>query len=357
MTKVHNFSAGPSILPQEAIEESIEGLRNFKNSGIPVVSVSHRSPEWEEQMKESKQMVKDLLNVPDNYEILFMQGGASLQFCMVPYNLLSESGKAYYLNTGSWAKKAIKEAKIFGNVEIAGSSEDQNFNYIPKDFHCPNDAAYLHLTPNNTIFGTQIKEFPNCGCPVVADMSSDIFSRPIDVSKFDLIYAGAQKNLGPAGATLVIVNKDILGKVDRTIPAMLDYNTYIEKDSLYNTPPVYNIYLSYLTLKWLKEQGGLEGIQKQNEKKARIIYDEIDDNPLFEGTAAKEDRSMMNATFVMKEQEMESEFLKYTEEKNIVGVKGHRSVGGFRASIYNAMPKESIEYLAETMREFAKKTA
>ena len=352
MTNVHNFSAGPAILPKEAIEESISGLRDFKDSGLSVVEVSHRSKVWSNVMEEATNLVKKLLNVPDNYSVLFLQGGASTQFAMVPFNLLPEGGKAAYVNTGNWAKKAIKEAEKLGNVHIAASSEDQNFNYIPSEIDCPDDAAYLHITTNNTIFGTQMKAFPQCNCPLVADMSSEIFSRPIDVSQFGLIYAGAQKNMGPAGVTLVIVRDDILGKVDRKIPSILDYKTHIDKASLYNTPPVYPIYLSYLTLRWIEEQGGVKAMKDKNDEKSRLLYDEIDRNKYFTGTASKASRSPMNATFVAKDEEYERKFLKEATENNFVGIKGHRSVGGFRASMYNALQRSSVEALVEFMQNF-----
>ncbi len=352
MTKVHNFSAGPAILPKEAIEESISGLRDFKETGMSAIEVSHRGEAWTEQMDEITHLVRKLLNVPEGYSVIFLQGGATTQFAMAPMNLLPSNGKAAYLNTGNWSKKAIKEAKKFGHVEIPASSEDQNFNYIPKDFQCPEDASYLHVTSNNTIFGTQMRSFPECDCPLVADMSSEIFSRPIDISQFDLIYAGAQKNMGPAGVTLVIINDKILGNVDRDIPEVFNYQTHIDKASLYNTPPVPSIYISYNVLKWIEEQGGVKAMQDRNGEKSRLLYEEIDRNSLFEGTAAKEDRSPMNATFVAKDSEYERKFLQEASENNFVGLKGHRSVGGFRASMYNALPRESVEALVEFMQDF-----
>jgi len=355
MTKVHNFSAGPAVLPKDAVEASISGLRNFKNSGLSVVEVSHRSDEWSEMMEQTTTLVRKLLNVPEGYSVLFLQGGATAQFSMVPYNLLPEGGKAAYLNTGSWAEKAIKEAKKLGNVDIPASSEDKNFSYLPKDYQCPSDASYMHITTNNTIFGTQMRQFPDCDCPLVADMSSEIFSRPIDISQFGLIYAGAQKNMGPAGVTLVIVKNDILGKVKRSIPSFFDYQNHIEKGSLYNTPPVYNIYLAYLTMQWIQEQGGVKAMQDRNIEKSSMLYDEIDRNSLFEGTAAKEDRSPMNATFVAKDSEYGRKFLQEANENNFVGLKGHRSVGGFRASMYNALPVESVEALINLMQDFEKR--
>jgi len=357
MSKVHNFSAGPCILPTEAIEESINGLRDFKGSGIPVVSISHRSPQWEETMHDAEILIKELFHINDEYGIMFLQGGASMQFTMLAYNLLPVDGRAAYINTGTWSKNAIKEAKIFGNIDVIASSEDKNFSYIPKQYEVPADASYLHYTTNNTIEGTQFQTEPVSHATLVADMSSDIFSRPIDVNKYGLIYAGAQKNMGPAGCTLVIVKKDILGKSGRTIPSMLDYQLMLSKESMFNTPPVFGIYLSYLTLKWLKENGGVEAIYVKNEEKAQLLYSEIDSNPLFKGTAAVEDRSRMNVTFVMENTELEDPFLKYAEENGISGIPGHRSVGGFRASVYNALPRESVEALVHCMKEFATKNA
>ena len=355
MERTHNFSAGPAILPEQALENGAEALRDYQNIGMSIVEISHRSAEFEEVMNEAEKSVRNLLKVPEDYAVLFLQGGASLQFAMAPYNLLPDGGKAAYLETGSWAKKAIKEAKFFGDVEIPASSKDANFNYIPKDYKIPEDASYLHVTSNNTIFGTQMHDFPDSKVPVVADMSSDIFSRPLDISKFGLIYAGAQKNLGPAGVTLVIVKKSLLGKIDRKIPTMLDYQTHVDKGSLYNTPPVFSIYMSLQTMKWIEQNGGLEGIQKKNREKAEMLYEEIENNPLFEGTAEKEDRSYMNVTFVMKEEGLNDQFLEEAKKANISGIKGHRSVGGFRASIYNAMPKRSVEALISLMKDFAKK--
>lgn len=357
MKKVHNFSAGPAVLPKEAIEASINGMRDFKNSGLSVVEVSHRSEVWSEMMDETTKMVRKLLNVPEGYSVLFLQGGATTQFAMAPMNLLPSTGKAAYLNTGNWTKKAIKEAKKFGNVETVASSEDKNFSYIPKDYEVSSDAAYMHVCTNNTIFGTQMKSFPNVDCPLIADMSSEIMSRPIDVSQFDLIYAGAQKNMGPAGVTTVIINDKILGKTDRDIPEIFDYRSHIDKASLFNTPPVPSIYMAYNTMKWIEEQGGIKAMQDRNGEKARLLYEEIDRNSLFEGTAATEDRSAMNATFVAKDSEYERKFLQEAEENNFVGLKGHRSVGGFRASMYNALSRESVEALVEFMQDFEKRNA
>lgn len=352
--KKHNFSAGPSILPKYTIENAAKAVLELDNTGLSLIEMSHRSKEFVAITAEATQLVKDILNVPATHEVVFLQGGASLQFTMVPYNLLDEGATAGYLDTGTWANKAIKEAKLFGNIQIIGSSKDSNYNFIPKGYKLPDNLAYFHITTNNTIFGTEILEDLSVNVPLVADMSSDIFSRPVDVSKYALIYAGAQKNLGPAGVTLAIIKKDILGKVKRQIPTMLNYQTHIDNESMFNTPPVFAIYGSYLTLKWIKELGGLKEMEKRNKAKADILYKEIDENPLFKGTAAKEDRSRMNVTFVMNNSELEGEFLKFAEAQGMDGIKGHRSVGGFRASIYNAMPIESVQALVGCMKEFAK---
>ncbi|TNE80352.1 MAG: 3-phosphoserine/phosphohydroxythreonine transaminase [Bacteroidetes bacterium] len=352
MPKVHNFSAGPGILPQEAIDNSIAALQNFAGTNLSLIEVSHRGKEFEAVLDEAVATVKELFNVPEGYSVLFLQGGASMQFCMIPYNLLDEGQTAAYVNTGVWAKKAIKEAKLFGNVNVIASSEDQNFNYIPKGWSVPSDAAYLHITSNNTIYGTQYQELPSANIPVICDMSSDIFSRPVDVSKFDMIYAGAQKNMGPAGVTLVIVKDSILGKVKRAIPSMLDYRIHIEGGSMYNTPPVFPIYVSLQTLKWVKSNGGVVAMQKRNQEKADLLYGEIDRNPLFKGTAATEDRSVMNVTFVLNDDSLNDEFMALAKQRNLSGLKGHRSVGGFRASIYNALSIESVQALVDAMQEF-----
>ncbi len=354
MPKVHNFSAGPGILPQEAIDNSIEALKNFAGTQLSLIEVSHRGKEFEAVMEEACNTVRELFEVPEDYSVLFLQGGASMQFCMVPYNLLDEGETAVYVNTGVWAKKAIKEAKLFGNVQVVASSEDKNFSYIPKDWEIPSDAKYLHITSNNTIYGTQYKSFPESPIPVVCDMSSDIFSRPVDITKFDLVYAGAQKNMGPAGVTLVIIKNSLLGKVKRAIPSMLNYQTHIDGGSMFNTPPVFPIYVSLQTLKWVKSMGGTAAMEKRNAEKAALLYGEIDRNSMFVGTAAEEDRSHMNVCFVLKEDSLTEEFLKLTKEKNLSGLKGHRSVGGFRASIYNALPLESVQALVDTMKEFEK---
>jgi len=353
--KKHNFYAGPSILPEFTKEKTAEAVMNFAGTGLSVMEVSHRSKEFVAVMEEAQALVKELLNVPEGYSVLFLQGGASLQFLMAPYNLLNK--KAAYLNTGAWSKKAIKEAKFLGEVAIVASSEDTNFNYIPQNFEVPADAEYLHITTNNTIFGTEILTDLDVPVPLVADMSSDIFSRPMDVSKYDLIYAGAQKNLGPSGATLVIVKNSALGRVERPVPTMLNYQTHIDSGSMFNTPATLPVYASLMTLRWLKGNGGLEAMEKTNIEKAGILYDELDRNKLFVPTVPKpEDRSRMNVTFVMAPEytQLEKEFNDFASSKGMVGLKGHRSVGGFRASIYNAMPLESVRELVAAMQEFEK---
>jgi phosphoserine aminotransferase len=349
----HNFGAGPGILPQEVLKQAAEAVIDFNGTGLSLLEISHRSKEFEAVLDEAVSLVKELFNVPEGYSVLFLQGGASTQFAMAPYNLLPSTGKAAYLETGVWANKALNEAKYFGEVEIVASSKESNFTYIPKDYTIPADAAYFHITSNNTIYGTQLQEFPASPIPVVCDMSSDIFSRKVNVADFGLIYAGAQKNMGPAGVTLVIVKDDLLGKVDRKIPSMFNYQTQIEGGSMYNTPPCFAIYVSMLTLRWLKAKGGVEAIEQENITKARVLYDEIDRNPLFKAVAVPEDRSNMNVCFVMENPELEKLFLKLCDERGIVGIKGHRSVGGFRASIYNALPITSIYALIDIMQEFA----
>ncbi|OKS86648.1 3-phosphoserine/phosphohydroxythreonine transaminase [Mucilaginibacter polytrichastri] len=351
----HNFGAGPGILPHEVLKQAAEAVVNFNGIGLSVLEISHRSSEFEAVLDEAVKLVKELFSVPDGYSVLFLQGGASTQFAMVPYNLLPQTGKAAYVESGVWANKALKEAKYFGEVEVIATSKESNFTYIPKDYSVPSDAAYLHLTSNNTIYGTQLHEFPASSVPVICDMSSDIFSRKVNVADFGLIYAGAQKNMGPAGVTLVIIKDDILGKADRKIPAMFNYQTQIEGGSMYNTPPVFAILVSMLTLRWLKAKGGVEAIEKENDAKAAALYTEIDRNPLFKGVSAVEDRSKMNVCFVVENPEHEKPFLKLCDEKGIVGIKGHRSVGGFRASIYNALPITSVHVLIETMQEFVEK--
>jgi len=351
MTKVHNFSAGPAILPQSAIDASIEALKNFSGTNLSILEVSHRSKEFEAVVAESCQLVKDILNLGDEYAVLFLQGGASSQFHMVPMNLLNDGETAAYVNTGVWATRAIKEAKMFGNVNVLATSEDKNFNYIPKDYTIPADVKYFHCTSNNTIYGTEMFEFPETNVPLVCDMSSDIFSKPIDASKFDLIYAGAQKNMGPAGTTLVIIKKSLLGIAKHKIPIMLDYKPHVENGSMYNTPSVFAIFVCMHTLRWIKEIG-LEAMEVKNKAKSDLLYTEIDKNSIFEGTVANEDRSRMNVNFVTKNKEHETEFLNLCESKNLSGLKGHRSVGGLRASLYNALPIESVQVLVDTMKEF-----
>ncbi len=357
MSKVHNFNAGPSILAPEVIEGAANAVNELDNIGLSLIEISHRSKEFISIMDEAQSLVREILDVPDNYSILFLQGGASLGFHMTALNFMKEGGIGAYVNTGAWSKKAIKEAKIVGNVKIVASSEDANFNYIPKEYAVSTNWDYLHLTSNNTIFGTQIKNFPVSRIPVICDMSSDILSRKINISDFDMIYAGAQKNLGPAGTTLYIINNDCLGKSGRNIPSMLNLSIHTEKGSMFNTPPVFAIYTCMLTLKWVKENGGIEAMEKRNEEKAQLLYSEIDSNPMFEGTAAREDRSNMNVTFVLKDEANKEEFDKMCTSVGISGVKGHRDVGGYRASIYNAMPKESVQVLVNTMKEFATQPA
>ncbi len=353
--KKHNFNAGPSILPEFTVKESAKAVLNLNNSNLSLLEISHRSKDFDDIINEAQLLFKELLKIPEGYSVLFLQGGASMQFLMVAYNLLNK--KAAYLDTGVWANKAIKEAKLFGEVEVVASSKNDTYNYIPKKYTIPQDADYFHITTNNTIYGTEIKKDLDIDIPLVADMSSDIFSRPIDISKYALIYGGAQKNLAPAGMTFVIIKNDILGKVERTIPTMLDYKTHIDKNSMFNTPPVFVIYSALQTLKWLKNLGGIEKINEINIAKAKILYDEIERNKLFNATVKDpEDRSLMNITFVMKDKykELEKEFLEFTISKNMIGLKGHRSVGGFRASTYNALPKESIIELVSVMQEFEK---
>ena len=353
MKKVHNFNAGPCVLPDQAIEKSIEALKDFAGTGMAVIEVSHRSKEWGEVMDECRSLWRELLNIPDTHEVLFLGGGASMQFLYVAMNFLEK--KAAYLETGVWAKKALKEAKGLGDAYALASSADKTFSYIPKGYVIPEDIDYFHITTNNTIYGTEIRYDIDSPVPLIADMSSDILSRPVDVGKYALIYGGAQKNVGPAGVAFAIVRKDALGKVSRYIPTMLDYRTHIDGGSMFNTPPVFPIFVMNETLKWLKGIGGVETINKINVHKAGILYDEIDRNPLFVGTAAKEDRSIMNICFVMAPgyESLQDEFMAYAKERGMVGIKGHRSVGGFRASIYNACPVESVEALVSCMQEFA----
>ena len=350
--KKHNYSAGPCILPQEVFEKSAQAILNFNNSDLSLLEMSHRSKDFVAVMEEARALVLELLGLENKgYQALFLHGGASLEFLMVPYNLMKSDGKAAYLDTGTWANNAIKEAKHFGETLVVGSSKEANYNFIPKNIEIPADANYFHCTSNNTIFGTQMKSFPKTNVPLVCDMSSDIFSRTLDFSQFDLIYAGAQKNMGPAGATLVVVKEEILGKTGRYIPSMLDYEKHIKAESMYNTPPVFPIYASLLTLQWLKKLGGIAAIEKINEQKAQLLYTEIDRNPLFKGTAATEDRSNMNATFVLTDENLTEKFDKMWKAAGISGLTGHRSVGGYRASMYNALPLESVEVLVNVMKE------
>lgn len=349
--KKHNFGAGPCILPQQVLEEASEAIKDFNKSGLSILEISHRSPAFTAVIEEAQDLILELTGLKGKgYQPLFLQGGASTQFAMVPYNLLQN--KAAYLNTGRWSSNAVKEAKLFGEVAEVASSEDKNFSYIPKHYDIPDGIDYFHCTSNNTVAGTQIKEFPEVNAPLVCDMSSDILSKDIDFSQFDLIYAGVQKNMGPAGATLVLIKEDILGKVDRNIPSMLDYQVHIGKKSVYNTPAVYSIYVTMLTLRWLKALGGVRAIESKNQEKADLLYNEIDTNPAFEGIVAKDDRSFMNATFKLTDQSREKEFNKLWEDAGIIGLKGHRSVGGYRASMYNALTKDSVEVLVDVMKTF-----
>ncbi|WP_026705516.1 3-phosphoserine/phosphohydroxythreonine transaminase [Flavobacterium soli] len=353
--KKHNYSAGPCILPQEVFEKSAQAVLNFNNSGLSILEISHRSKDFVAVMDEARALALELLGLDGKgYQALFLQGGASMEFLRVPYNLLKENGKASYLDTGTWAAGAIKEAKAFGETLVAASSKEENYNHIPKDFQIPADANYFHCTSNNTIFGTQMKSFPNTNVPVVCDMSSDIFSRQLDFSKFDLIYAGAQKNMGPAGVTLVVVKEALLGKTGRNIPSILDYEKHIKAESMYNTPAVFAVYTSLLTMQWLKNLGGIPAIEKINEAKAKLLYAEIDRNPLFRGTAVAEDRSNMNATFLLNDEAHAEVFDKMWKEAGISGLPGHRSVGGYRASMYNALPLESVEVLVDVMQKLEK---
>ncbi len=353
--KQHNFNAGPSILPQVTIEETAKAVINFNNTGLSILEISHRAKYFQPVVDEAEALFKELLEIPDGYKTIFLGGGASLQFCMMPYNFLKT--KAAYLNTGTWANKAMKEAKNFGEVVEVASSKDKNYSYIPKDYTIPTDADYFHITTNNTIFGTEIRKELDSPVMMIADMSSDIFSRPLDVSKYAAIYGGAQKNLAPAGLTFAIVKEDLLGQAPRVVPTMLDYRTHTENGSMFNTPPVLPIFSALQTLRWLKEMGGLKVMEQRNIEKATMLYDAIDSSKMFVGTAAAEDRSLMNICFVMKEEykELESEFAKFATENGMVGIKGHRSVGGFRASTYNALPKESVQALIDCMKQFEAK--
>ena len=350
-----NFYAGPSILSEFTIKNTADAVMDFNGTGLSILEISHRSKEFQAVMDEAQALTKELLDIPEGYEVLFLGGGASLQFCMVPFNLLNK--KAAYLDTGVWASKAIKEAKLFGEVDVVASSKDANYTFVPKDYTIPADADYFHITSNDTIYGTELRQDPDSPIPLVADMSSDIFSRKIDVSKYNIIYAGAQKNLAPSGVTIVIVKTEALGNVERAIPTMLNYRTHIDKGSMFNTPPCLPIYSALQTLKWYKAQGGVDAMEKLDKLKAAKLYDAIDSSKIFVGTAKPEDRSIMNVCFVMKPEyaELEKQFIEFATANNIVGIKGHRSVGGFRASIYNAMPLESVETLINVMKEFENK--
>lgn len=350
--KKHNFSSGPAILPQSVFEQAAAATLDLNGIGLSILEISHRSPEFTAIIQEAQSLVRELLQIDETYEILFLTGGASSQFYMTAMNLLDPTRKAAFIDTGSWSVKAIKEAKHFGQIEVIASSKESGYTYIPKEYHIPTNANYLHLTSNNTIYGTQFHEWPETSLPMVCDMSSDIFSRPIDIKKFGLIYAGAQKNMGPAGTTLVIIRKDMLGQINRAIPTMLDYQVHIGRKSVFNTPPVFPIYVSMLTLKWLKEQGGVLPMEQKNAAKAQLLYGEIDRNPLFTGNVKEEDRSIMNVTFDLVEKSLEADFLEACEKAYISGIKGHRSVGGFRASMYNAMDISSVKHLVTVMQGF-----
>lgn len=353
--KKHNYSAGPCILPQEVFEKAAQAVLNFNNSGLSILEISHRSADFVAVMEEARTLVLELLGLEGKgYQALFLQGGASLEFLRVPQNLMNINGKAAYLDTGTWANGAIKEAKAFGETTVVASSKEANYTFIPKEYTIPSDANYFHCTSNNTIFGTQMKSFPETSVPVVCDMSSDIFSRSLDFTKFDLIYAGAQKNMGPAGTTLIVIKEDLLGKTERNIPNILNYQQHIAKESMYNTPPVFAVYTSLLTLQWLKAKGGIIAIEKENEAKANLLYAEIDRNPLFKGAANKEDRSIMNATFLLVDENHKETFDKMWKAAGISGINGHRSVGGYRASMYNALPIESVQVLVNVMQELEK---
>lgn len=354
MNRKHVFNAGPCLLPQVAIDNAIEAIKDFKGTGVSVLSISHRTKEWEETMNECRALWKELLDIPEDYEVVFLGGGASLQFLYVAMNFLEK--KAAYLDTGVWAHKALKEAQGLGNAYAIACSSDKNYSYVPKGFEIPSDLDYLHITTNNTIYGTEIRTDMDCPVPLIADMSSDILSRPVDVSKYAMIYGGAQKNAGPAGVIFAIIKKDALGKVSRYIPTMLDYRVHIDKESMFNTPPVFSIFVMNETLKWVKSIGGVKAINEINVKKAKTLYDEIERNSLFKGTAAVEDRSIMNVCFVMSDgnEGLQDEFMAFSKTRDIVGIKGHRSVGGFRASIYNACTQEDVDALVACMQEFEK---
>ena len=351
---IHNFNAGPSVLPKEVLEEASKAILNFNNSGLSILEIGHRTPLFESVMDEARMLVRELMKLDDDHEVLYLHGGATVQFMQIPMNLLDEGETAAIADTGVWSTKAIQEAKFFGNVDVVCTSKERNYKFIPKDFTIPDHAKYLHVTSNNTIYGTQWHHYPKTSIPLIADMSSDIFSREIDFNSFDLIYAGAQKNMGAAGTNLVVVNKNILGKIKRPIPPIMDYQKHIEAGSMLNTPPVFAIYVSMLTLRWLKENGGISSIEKINDAKAAMLYEAIDSSKLFKGTVRAEDRSNMNICFVAEDKNIEKQFLEFSEKNNIYGIKGHRHVGGFRVSLYNALSVSSLEYLLNKMREFEK---
>lgn len=355
MTQIHNFSAGPSILPKEVLQEASEAVVNFNNLNLSLLEISHRSVDFVNVMDEAISLVKELLKAPEGYEVLFLQGGASLGFLTAAYNFMKKDGMAAYINTGTWASKALEAAKFLGEVKVIGSSEDKNFNFIPKGLGVPMDASYLHYTSNNTVYGTHFKKIPVVRCPLICDMSSDIFSHQFDLEKYDLIYAGAQKNMGPAGTTMYIVKEHSLGKTRTEIPVMLDLRTHIKKGSMYNTPPVFAVYVSMLNMRWIKAQGGVAEMERKSDEKAHILYHQIDENPLFYGTADKIDRSHMNVTFKLHDESLKDEFDEMWKGAGIVGLNGHRSVGGYRASMYNALPIESAQVLVDVLAEFAKK--
>ncbi|MBK6752243.1 MAG: 3-phosphoserine/phosphohydroxythreonine transaminase [Flavobacteriales bacterium] len=353
--KVHNYSAGPCILPQEVLEQAAQAVLDFEGSGLSILEISHRSKPFEAVMVKAQSLVKELLSAPENYQVVFLGGGASLGFHMVPLNYMKIGGKAAYANTGEWASRAVKESKLVGETLVVASSEDKNFNYIPKGFTIPADADYFHFTSNNTIFGTQYKQFPKSPVPLICDMSSDIFSRPVNVADFALIYGGAQKNMGPAGATVYLMDPEKLGHTGRKLSPMLDLKNHASKESMYNTPPVYAVYVSMLTMEWMKRMGGVAAMEKRNAAKAKLLYDAIDRLPIFKGTTAVEDRSVMNPTFVLADPALEPAFDALWKEANISGIRGHRSVGGYRASMYNALSIESVQVLVDVMEDFAKK--
>lgn len=354
---VHNFNGGPSILPQTVFEQAAQAVLNYNNTGLSILELGHRTPTFQAVMDEAQALLKELMQLDSDHEVLFLHGGASTQFMQVPMNLLDDKETAAYADTGVWSSKAIKEAKLFGKAEVVCTGKENNYTAIPKDFAVPNDAKYFHITTNNTIYGSQWQKIPVTSNVMVADMSSDILSRSLDFNQFGLIYAGAQKNIGAAGVNVVVVNKNILGKVKRTIPTIMDYRNHIKEGSMLNTPPVFAVYVCMLTLRWLKEQGGVAAIEKINDEKAALLYKEIDDNPLFKGTVAAEDRSKMNVCFVMNNPEKEQPFLDFAKLNGIVGIKGHRLVGGFRASLYNALPLSSVQVLVNAMKEFAKENS